>query len=32
MGRCEITLGVETNARARMTYDCKRGIAKFLEK
>lgn len=25
-------LGVETNARARMTEDCKNGIAKFLEK
>lgn len=24
--------GVETNARARMTDDCKKGIAKFLEK
>jgi len=27
-----ITLGVETNARARMTDDCKEGIARFLEK
>ncbi|MBV9214806.1 MAG: enoyl-CoA hydratase/isomerase family protein [Acidobacteria bacterium] len=27
-----ITKGVETNARARMTEDCKKGIAKFLEK
>lgn len=27
-----IALGVETNARARMTDDCKKGIAKFLEK
>ena len=27
-----IAVGVETNARARMTDDCKRGIAKFLEK
>jgi len=27
-----ITLGVETNARARMTEDCQKGIAKFLEK
>jgi methylglutaconyl-CoA hydratase len=27
-----IRLGVETNARARMTEDCKKGIAKFLEK
>jgi methylglutaconyl-CoA hydratase len=27
-----ITKGVETNARARMTEDCKAGIAKFLEK
>lgn len=27
-----IAKGVETNARARMTEDCKRGIAKFLEK
>jgi methylglutaconyl-CoA hydratase len=26
-----IHLGVETNARARMTDDCKKGIAKFLE-
>jgi methylglutaconyl-CoA hydratase len=24
--------GVETNARARMTEDCKKGIARFLEK
>ena len=24
--------GVETNARARMTDDCQKGIAKFLEK
>jgi methylglutaconyl-CoA hydratase len=24
--------GAETNARARMTDDCKKGIAKFLEK
>ena len=27
-----IAKGVETNARARMTSDCKKGIAKFLEK
>jgi methylglutaconyl-CoA hydratase len=27
-----IAKGVETNARARMTEDCKMGIAKFLEK
>jgi methylglutaconyl-CoA hydratase len=27
-----IALGVETNARARMTDDCKAGIAKFLQK
>jgi methylglutaconyl-CoA hydratase len=27
-----IELGVETNARARMTEDCKKGIARFLEK
>src|SRR5436190_11360420 len=27
-----ITLGVETNARARMTEDCQKGITKFLEK
>jgi methylglutaconyl-CoA hydratase len=27
-----VTLGVETNARARMTDDCKKGISKFLEK
>ncbi|MEO8647590.1 MAG: enoyl-CoA hydratase-related protein [Acidobacteriota bacterium] len=27
-----IRLGVETNARARMTDDCKKGIAKFLNK
>jgi methylglutaconyl-CoA hydratase len=27
-----IQLGVEINARARMTDDCKKGIAKFLEK
>ncbi|HEV7700422.1 MAG TPA: enoyl-CoA hydratase-related protein [Pyrinomonadaceae bacterium] len=27
-----IAKGVETNARARMTDDCKKGIAKFLEK
>ena len=27
-----IALGVETNARARQTSDCKKGIAKFLEK
>ena len=27
-----ITKGVETNARARMTEDCKKGIGKFLEK
>lgn len=27
-----INLGIETNARARMTEDCKVGIAKFLEK
>jgi methylglutaconyl-CoA hydratase len=27
-----IGLGVETNARARMTDDCKQGIARFLEK
>lgn len=27
-----VALGVETNARARMTEDCKKGIAKFLEK
>ena len=27
-----ITLGFETNAAARMTDDCKKGIAKFLEK
>ncbi len=27
-----IALGVETNARARMTDDCKKGVAKFLEK
>jgi methylglutaconyl-CoA hydratase len=27
-----ISKGVETNARARMTDDCKKGIAKFLEK
>jgi methylglutaconyl-CoA hydratase len=27
-----ITKGVETNARARMTEDCIKGIAKFLEK
>ena len=27
-----IALGVETNARARMTDDCQKGIAKFLEK
>lgn len=27
-----IALGVETNARARMTDDCQEGIAKFLEK
>jgi methylglutaconyl-CoA hydratase len=27
-----IALGVETNARARMTDDCKKGIAKFFEK
>lgn len=27
-----IEKGVETNARARMTDDCKKGIAKFLEK
>lgn len=27
-----IALGVETNARARMTDDCKAGIAKFLNK
>ena len=26
-----ITKGVETNARARMTEDCKKGIARFLE-
>ena len=26
-----VQLGVETNARARMTSDCKKGIAKFLE-
>jgi hypothetical protein len=25
-------IGVETNAHARMTDDCKKGIAKFLEK
>ena len=25
-------LGVETNAKARMAEDCKKGIAKFLEK
>lgn len=24
--------GVETNAHARMTRDCKKGLAKFLEK
>lgn len=27
-----VTKGVETNARARMTEDCKNGIARFLEK
>jgi methylglutaconyl-CoA hydratase len=27
-----VALGVETNAKARMTDDCKKGIAKFLEK
>ena len=27
-----IALGVETNAKARITDDCKKGIAKFLEK
>lgn len=27
-----IAKGVETNARARMTHDCRKGIAKFLEK
>lgn len=27
-----VQLGVETNARARLTDDCKKGIAKFLEK
>ena len=27
-----INMGVETNAKARMTDDCKKGIAKFLEK
>jgi methylglutaconyl-CoA hydratase len=27
-----IAKGVETNARARMTDDCKKGIAKFLDK
>ncbi|MEJ7624782.1 MAG: enoyl-CoA hydratase-related protein [Pyrinomonadaceae bacterium] len=27
-----VQLGVETNARARMTDDCKKGIAKFLDK
>ena len=27
-----IALGVETNARARQTSDCKKGIAKFLER
>ena len=27
-----IAKGVETNARARMTEDCKKGIARFLEK
>jgi len=27
-----VQLGVETNARARMTSDCKKGVAKFLEK
>ena len=27
-----VRLGVETNARARQTFDCKKGIAKFLEK
>jgi len=27
-----IDLGAETNARARMTEDCKKGIARFLEK
>jgi len=27
-----VALGVETNARARMTDDCKKGIAKFMEK
>jgi len=27
-----VSKGVETNARARMTDDCKKGIAKFLEK
>jgi methylglutaconyl-CoA hydratase len=27
-----IALGAETNARARMTDDCKKGIARFLEK
>ncbi|MFN6964046.1 MAG: enoyl-CoA hydratase/isomerase family protein [Pyrinomonadaceae bacterium] len=27
-----INLGAETNARARMTEDCKKGIAKFLER
>ena len=27
-----IEKGVETNARARMTEDCKKGVAKFLEK
>ncbi len=27
-----IAKGVETNARARMTDDCKKGIARFLEK
>jgi methylglutaconyl-CoA hydratase len=27
-----INLGVEVNARARMTDDCKKGVAKFLEK
>lgn len=27
-----IELGVETNAHARMTEDCKKGIARFLEK
>ena len=27
-----IELGAQTNARARMTDDCKAGIAKFLNK